>query len=61
MMDIKSEIYRKWKESGILDGLESMTTGSIAKLLECEASKLLREEWEEEIDSLYEHQAGESY
>lgn len=39
------ELIKKWKESGMLDGIDKLTTGSMAELLECEASKLLKKEW----------------
>ena len=30
------KIYLKWKESGLLDGLEYMTTSSMAEMMESE-------------------------
>ena len=44
----KEEIIKKWEESGIFDDIESMTTGSMAGLLESEAMQLLREKWDKE-------------
>ena len=44
MEDERTRLVELWKKSGLLDGLNGKYTGSLAELMECEASKLLREE-----------------
>ena len=42
----KQEIIKKWKESGFLDDIDGLSKPNIASLMECEASKLLKEQTE---------------
>ena len=37
------DIIKKWADSGLLNGIETMTTGSMAELMESEAMQLLCE------------------
>ena len=41
--EIVKKLSDKWKESGYLDGIKTLHTGSMAELLESEASKLLKD------------------
>lgn len=43
-MNNKRGLINQWKRSGHLDGISGMTKDSVAKLYECKAAKLLREE-----------------
>lgn len=42
------ELIKKWEESGLLDGIENMTTSSMAEMMESQDMQLLREEWNKE-------------
>jgi hypothetical protein len=42
------ELIKKWEESGLLDGIENMTTSSMAEMMESQAMQLLREGWNKE-------------
>jgi hypothetical protein len=44
----KKELIKKWEESGLLDGIENMTTSSMAEMMESQAMQLLREELDNE-------------
>jgi hypothetical protein len=39
---------KKWEETRLLDGIENMTTISVAEMMESQAMQLLREEWNKE-------------
>ncbi len=44
----KKKLIKKWEESGLLDGIENMTTSSMAEMMESEAMQLLRDKWDKE-------------
>jgi len=44
----KKKLIKKWEESGLLDGIENMTTSNMAEMMESEAMQLLRDKWDKE-------------
>jgi hypothetical protein len=42
------QVIKNWMESGLLDGITSEYTGSMASMMESEAMQILREQWKKE-------------